>query len=72
MKVKRKVKMRIDLLMTILLLLLMAYQVTGEALHEYIGAEMIILFLLHNFLNIRWYGSLVGENTLSCVFSARR
>lgn len=59
MKVKRKVKMRIDLLMTILLLLLMAYQVTGEALHEYIGAEMIILFLLHNFLNIRWYGSLV-------------
>ena len=59
MKVKRKVKMRIDLLMTILLLLLMEYQVTGEALHEYIGAGMIILFLLHNFLNIRWYGSLV-------------
>ena len=38
----------IDFLMTALLLLLMAYQVTGEALHEYIGAGMLILFLLHN------------------------
>lgn len=65
MKVKMKVKMGIDLLMTILLLLLMAYQVTGEALHEWIGAGMLVLFLLHNLLNIRWYGALTkGKYTL--------
>lgn len=65
MKGKMKVKMGIDLLMTILLLLLMAYQVTGEALHEWIGAGMLVLFLLHNLLNIRWYGALAkGKYTL--------
>ena len=59
MNFKMKLKMGIDFLMTVFLLLLMAYQVTGEALHEYIGAGMLLLFLLHNFLNIRWYGALV-------------
>ena len=44
--------------MTIFLLLLMAYQVTGETLHEWIGAGMLVLFLLHNILNIRWYRGL--------------
>lgn len=53
-----KVKRTIDLFMTLFLLLLMAYQVTGEALHEWIGAGMLVLFLLHNILNIRWYGGL--------------
>ena len=65
MKGKMKIKIGIDLLMTILLLLLMAYQVTGEALHEWIGAGMLVLFLLHNLLNIRWYGALAkGKYTL--------
>ena len=59
MRFKMKLKMGIDFLMTALLLLLMAYQVTGESFHEYIGAGMLILFLIHNFLNVRWYGSLV-------------
>lgn len=58
MKVKLKLKMVIDLLMTVLLLLLMAYQVTGEKFHEWFGVFMFLLFILHNALNIRWYGSL--------------
>ena len=44
--------------MTIFLILQMAYQVTGEAVHEWVGTGMIALFLLHNFLNIRWYRNL--------------
>ena len=44
--------------MTALLLLLMAYQITGQKLHEWFGAGMLVLFLLHNILNIRWYGNL--------------
>lgn len=58
MKVQLKVKMSIDLLMTAVLLLMMAYQVTGEKFHEWLGVFMFLLFILHNVLNIRWYGNL--------------
>lgn len=59
MKAKMKIKIIIDLLMTVFLLMLMACQITGEKLHEWLGAGMIVLFLAHNLLNIRWYGSLL-------------
>lgn len=60
-----KIKMGIDVSLTVLLLLLMAYQITGQELHEWFGAGMLVLFLLHNILNIRWYGSLFkGKYTL--------
>ena len=55
---KTKIKMGIDVLMTVLLLCLMAYQITGQALHEWFGAGMLALFIAHNILNIRWYGNL--------------
>ena len=58
MKLKLKIKMGIDFLMTVLLLCLMAYQITGQELHEWFGAGMLILFIAHNILNIRWYGNL--------------
>ena len=54
--------MGIDLLMTALLLCLMAYQITGEALHEWFGAGMLLLFIAHHILNIRWYGNLFKGN----------
>lgn len=51
--------------MTVLLFLLMFYQITGQKLHEWFGTGMLVLFLLHNILNIRWYGSLFkGKYTL--------
>ena len=53
-----KIKKGIDLLMMILLLGLMAYQITGQALHEWFGTVMLILLVAHNVLNRRWYGSL--------------
>lgn len=59
MKAKMKIKMFIDLLMTVFLLMLMAYQITGEKLHEWIGTGMVVLFIAHNLLNIRWYGNLL-------------
>lgn len=58
MKRKRKLKTGIDFLMTTLLLCLMAYQINGQKFHEWFGAGMLFLFLTHNLLNIRWYGSL--------------
>ena len=44
--------------MTILLLFLMAYQVTGEAAHEWIGMGMTALVVIHQILNRKWYSAL--------------
>lgn len=55
---KPKIKIAIDVLMTAALLLLMAYQVVGDTLHEWFGAAMLVLFIVHNILNIKWYGAL--------------
>lgn len=58
MKQKKDLKTGIDFLMTVLLLCLMAYQITGQMLHEWFGAGMLVLFFAHNILNARWYGNL--------------
>ncbi len=48
----------IDIAMTVLLLCLMAYQVTGEMAHEWIGMGMTVLIIIHQILNRKWYGAL--------------
>ena len=55
---KNITKRIVDICMTVLLLCLMAYQVTGEAAHEWIGMGMTALVIVHHILNIKWYGSL--------------
>ena len=49
----------VDAAMTALLLCLMAYQVTGEVAHEYLGMAMTVLVICHQILNRRWYGQLI-------------
>lgn len=49
---KQKCKMLADMAMTLLMPLLMAYNLLGEALHEWIGMAMFALFILHHCLNI--------------------
>lgn len=48
----------IDVGMTVLLLLQMAYQVMGEAAHEWLGMAMTALVIVHQILNRRWYGAM--------------
>ena len=48
----------VDAAMTVLLLCLMAYQVTGEFLHEWIGIGITVLVITHQILNRRWYKTL--------------
>ena len=48
----------VDAAMTVLLLCLMACQVTGEVLHEWIGMGMTVLVIFHQLLNRKWYGAL--------------
>ena len=57
-KQNSKIRRIVDVGMTVLLLCLMAYQVTGEALHEWIGMLMVLLVIIHQILNRRWYGAL--------------
>ena len=52
---KQKIKIAVDLVMTITLLLLMLFQITGQQVHEYLGIMTLCLFLEHNFLNRKWY-----------------
>ena len=55
-------KIIVDLGMTILLMLLMAFELIGRTAHEWIGAGMFVLFILHHILNRKWTGNLTdGE-----------
>lgn len=66
MKLEKIIKILIDFIMTILLLLLMAFQITGQEFHEWLGAGMLVLFLTHNVLNYRWYKNLLkGKYSVS-------
>lgn len=58
---KRKTILRhsTDLTMTVLLLVLMAYSVTGQEVHEWMGIGILALFLLHHGLNAAWFRTLV-------------
>ena len=59
MSYKMTGKILTDLVMTILLLLLMARQITGDSAHEWLGAAMFVLWVLHHVFNFRWYTHLL-------------
>jgi hypothetical protein len=41
--------------MTIILLFALAYRITGDIAHEWIGVAMTTLFIAHNAISWRWY-----------------
>ncbi len=47
----------IDIVMSLLLLFLTAFQVTGDSVHEWLGISMSVLLIIHNILNRKWYKS---------------
>lgn len=58
MKKKFICKIVIDMIMIVLLLFLMARQLTGDSAHEWLGAGMLILWIVHHILNRSWYSHL--------------
>lgn len=58
MKPKMKLKIGIDIFMTAGILLVSGYQFFGDAAHEVLGALLLILFIMHNILNLSWYRNL--------------
>ena len=54
--------------MTLLLLFLMGYQFWGDAAHEWAGAGMFALFIIHHLLNGSWHKNLLrGKYNLSRI-----
>lgn len=65
----RQIRLAADISMTLVLPLLMAYSLIGEAFHEIAGTAMLVLFIVHHILNRRWYGALFkGRYNASRVF----
>ena len=54
----KRLRMTLDIAMTVLMPLLMAYSLIGETFHEIIGTLIFILFILHHMLNRKWSGAL--------------
>ena len=56
-KTSNIIKRIVDLVLTVFLLFLMAFQVTGDKLHEWLGIGMTVTLILHHILNRKWYKS---------------
>lgn len=54
----RKVKISLDIVMTLLMIFLMGYSLTGQMLHEWCGTVCLIIFIIHNIINRKWYKTL--------------
>lgn len=67
MKPKMIIKIAVDFGMTALLMLLMTYELIGQATHEWIGIGMFVLFVLHHILNGKW-----SQNILKGKYTALR
>lgn len=55
---QKPLRLVLDLAMTLLLPLLMAYSLIGETFHEVAGTVMFALFIIHHVQNRRWQKSL--------------
>ena len=61
-------KIIVDVLMLVAMPVLMAYMLAGEVLHEWLGAGVLVLFILHHALNFQWIKNLFrGKYTLSRI-----
>lgn len=54
----KKLKIIVDVLMTIIFIMLMCNQLTGVFAHEILGISVIVLFIIHQILNRNFYKSL--------------
>ena len=55
---QKRIRLIIDIGMTLLLPLLMAYSLIGEMFHEIVGTLIFVLFIMHHVLNRKWFGPL--------------
>ena len=66
---KKRVRMIVDISMTVILPLLMAYSLIGETFHEIAGITMFAMFVVHQTFNRKWYAALFkGRYTARRIF----
>lgn len=64
----KKVRIVIDVMMYICFIILMGHHITDNLIHEILGTGTIILFIIHNILNFKFYKSLFkGKYTFKRV-----
>lgn len=54
------IRLVIDLSMTVMMIVAMAYYITGNTIHELVGFVLLVLFIIHNILNRRWYKAILN------------
>lgn len=52
---QKKVRILVDILMTVFFIILMGYHLTENNTHEILGTITFILFIVHHILNRKWY-----------------
>lgn len=67
MKPRMALKIIVDIAMTVALMFLMTYELIGRAIHEWIGVFMLVLFLFHHALNVKW-----SQNVLKGRYTSLR
>lgn len=53
------VKLGLDMVMTLLFVTSLAFRITGEERHEWIGTFLCALFLVHGTIGLRWFKKLL-------------
>ena len=54
----KKARVIIDFAMMMMLIMLMAYSLIGETLHEIVGTLIFALFIVHHIINRKWTSAL--------------
>jgi cytochrome b561 len=49
------IKLSIDLVMTLFFIASLAFRITGDTLHEWLGIALCALFVVHGLINWRWF-----------------
>jgi len=65
----KKIRIIIDVVMYLLFIILMGHHITGNHIHEILGTGTIVLFIIHNIINIKFYKVIFkGKYNLKRVF----
>ena len=65
----KKLRIIIDVVMYLLFIILMGHHITGNHIHEILGTGTIVLFIIHNIINIKFYKILFkGKYNLKRIF----
>lgn len=54
-----KKKIILDMIMLVLFIVMNGYHLVSDNVHEYLGMVLLVLFIIHQWLNMEWYKKLL-------------